>query len=744
MNITETRPTVATTQTPTLQSGSERLECLLKSKLIRPRAWERIPVSMKEQLWRTADSEAGLAKLVELGLLTAYQAARIGYGRVDELILGNYCVLDFLGAGGMGMVLKAEHHLLRRPVAIKVLGLSKNYDARMLERFLNEIWILGQLDHPNIVTALDAGEIVGNEMEVDNLYYFVMEYVPGHNLEELVKERGPLEPAFACDLIRQIAGALAEANRHQLVHRDIKPSNIRVTPEGQAKLLDFGVTRIVDRRMTSLGAILGSLAFLAPEQARDASDVDIRADIFGLGGTLFWCLTGRTPFPDHANAAVELMERMSVMPPRLRTFRPEIDPHLEELVASMLAIRPEDRPDTPEAVEHALVPHLRRRSFEFTERRSPKDSLEASTGVHRVLIVDDEPCNRMLCRIVLEGVGLTCGEAATGRQAIEAFQDACYDLIVLDIDMPVLSGTAALKQLRASPPCPHLKIIMVSGRASADDMAEIMLAGADDYLTKPFSAVQLQARVQCALRLKDAQDRSDGLFRSLLSVNHDLEGNLLARDSDLVQARNALVLALAELVAHRDTETGAHLMRLQRYCRCLAEKVSTSPSFAGQIDGNFIGMLECCAPLHDIGKAGVPDHILLKPGRLTPEERLIMQSHTTIGANILQKVAQQHGFAKAFLKMAADITRHHHERYDGQGYPDRLAGDAIPLAARIVAVGDVYDAMRSRRVYKPALPHEEVARIMLHESPGHFDPALLNVFEGCAYEFEELYREVVD
>ena len=185
-------------------------------------------------------------------------------------------------------------------------------------------------------------------------------------------------------------------------------------------------------------------------------------------------------------------------------------------------------------------------------------------------------------------------------------------------------------------------------------------------------------------------------------------------------------------------------MRLQRYCRCLAEEASRLPVFAARIDQYFIEMLECCAPLHDIGKGGLPDSILLKPGKLTPEERQVMQTHTTIGADTLAKVARQHGFAQAFLTMAIEIARHHHERYDGTGYPDRLAGEDIPLSARIVALADVYDALRSRRVYKPAFPHETAVTMMVNEFVGHFDPVLLEVFQRCAPEFEQIFTELAE
>jgi response regulator RpfG family c-di-GMP phosphodiesterase len=155
-------------------------------------------------------------------------------------------------------------------------------------------------------------------------------------------------------------------------------------------------------------------------------------------------------------------------------------------------------------------------------------------------------------------------------------------------------------------------------------------------------------------------------------------------------------------------------------------------------------MLECCAPLHDIGKVGLPDHILLKPGKLDPDERIIMQAHTIIGAETLRTVAQQHGSAMAFLQMAIDIAHYHHERYDGHGYPARLCGNDIPLGARLVTLGDVYDALRSRRVYKPALSHAATMQVMTEASTGQFDPALLQAFHRCANHFDRIYRELVD
>src|SRR5260370_27110501 len=198
---------------------------------------------------------------------------------------------------------------------------------------------------------------------------------------------------------------------------------------------------------------------------------------------------------------------------------------------------------------------------------------------------------------------------------------------------------------------------MFPGAAPSDGLVKLLSVGADDFLIKPLSIVTLQGRVLSALRIKDLQDRGDLLNRRLHAVNEELERNLNTKEGDLVHARNALVLGLATLVEHRDGQPGARLTRMQQYCRALAVEGSTTPGYAGQINDTFIEMLVCCAPVHDIDKICLPDHILLKPGKLSPEERLAMQTHTTVGAETLKQVAENHGAASGSLYMAAAIAR---------------------------------------------------------------------------------------
>jgi len=721
---------------------------LLATSVVLSEDWETLAPPKREDLAGCTDTQAMLDKLVEHGLLTPYQARRVGAGKAFGLVLGNYRVLDRLGDGGMGVVFLAEHVRMRRPVAVKVLALSPHEGVRNLSRFVAEMRAVGRLQHPNVVAAMDCGDVVSPEPDAPVLHYFVMEYVSGQDLEAYVEGHGPLPPARACELIYQIASALDEAHKHHLVHRDIKPSNIQLTPEGQVKVLDFGLALHFCSRRTEPGTLLGTVDYMAPEQARDASAVDIRADIYALGGVLFWCLTGCKPFPTKGNAAQAMVPRLTQPPPSVRVRRPEVPAELDAIVARMMAVHPDDRYPEPRAVMRALQAFIQ--SSALDDRGSKiADLVGCSTldprpcdRVRRVLIVDDEPHIRCLCRYALQSDDLHCEEAANGVLALQAFHARRYDLALLDIDMPEMKGPEVLRRLRQAPPGPHFKVIMFSGRSSADEMAQMLLAGADDYLTKPFSNVQLQARVKAALRLKEAQEQSDSLNRQLLSLNCEQGQTLTARESDLLHTRNALMLALCKLVEYRRNETGEHLLRLQRFSRALAEEAASLPEFAGQIDTAFIQTLERCAPLHDVGTVALPDHILLKPGRLDAAERLIMQSHTTIGAEILQTVARQHGPALAFLQMAIDIARHHHERHDGTGYPDRLAGRDIPLPARLVSVADVYDSLRSGRTYRVALSHACAVQVIVEESAGQFDPTLLQVFQRCAPRLERIFREL--
>jgi response regulator RpfG family c-di-GMP phosphodiesterase len=735
-------------KSPAANPAQSLLADLLDSCLIHPTDWGDLAAPVKEELSRLEDPARLLFQLVGAGLLTNYQASQVVGGRLDGLLLGNYRILDRLGEGGAGVVFKGQHLRFRRPVAIKTIAEGADLDESTVPRFFSEMEVIGRLRHPHIVAALDAGQAPGAG---GALHYLVMEYVAGHDLNKYIRAKGPLSAEAACRLIDQVADALAEAHRQRLIHRDVKPSNILVTPDSQAKLADFGLVRHFGRRMTEPGILIGTIDYMAPEQVQDSSAVDARADIFSLGATLFWCLTGRTPFPSQGSAAEKVLRRMTQPAARLRESRPDLPAALEEVVARMLKTRPEDRPQTMRAVRTSLKPFMpaetpaQRAAGSEPEQAEPRESAKPATaGVNRVLIVDDDPIAARMSLQILDQAGLRADMVSSGTEALEAARRCPYGLVLLDVQMPGMSGQEVLRALRQAPPCAHLKIIMCSGSERADDLAQLLLAGADDYLTKPVGPVQLQTRVKAALRLKEAQDRSAVLNRQLLAINSELERNLVDRDSHLVHARNALVQALARLGQLRSSESGVRLLRLQRYCGMLAEEAARLPGFAEVIDPNYVRMLECCCVLHDIGMAGLPDYVLLKPGKLSVEERAIMENHTVIGAGILQEMAERYGHARPFLQIAIDVARHHHERFDGAGYPDGLAGTAIPPAARIVALADTYDALRTRRPYRPAFAHPAAVRILTGGSPGQFDPTLLELFQIGAARFDQIHRELPD
>jgi response regulator RpfG family c-di-GMP phosphodiesterase/serine/threonine protein kinase len=735
------------------------LDGLFADHLILREDWSQLPPATQEKLARCNDLPTLLDWLEANRLLTAYQAERIKAGRTHGLVLGHYRVLSRLGAGGMGVVFKAEHVLLRRLAAVKVLDLPEDdTDTRPLQRFFSEIRTLGTLEHPNVVAPMDAGQVAPPRQGDPILHYLAMEFVEGPDLEKMVKDHGPLAVPVACDLIRQAAAGLSAAHAKQLVHRDIKPSNIKVRPlaDGTAgdapkyhvKLLDFGLAQDFRRRMTEPGVLLGTLDYIAPEQAQNAHAADVRADIYGLGGVLYWCLTGQVPFPARGPAPQEIVRRMTAPPPSARAVRPEVPAELDAVLARMLAPRPDQRYATPDAVIRGLLPFL---GTSGAAARSVGDSSGVDEAIRwsggtrpRVLLVDDDSTIRAFCRLALRSLEADIEEADSGDTALLLLRNREYDMLVLDVHLPGLSGADVLRRIRSEPAFANLRVLLLSGMAPPDDLARLLVAGADDYLAKPFTATQFEGRVQAALRLKTALDRSEQLTRHLQAVSIDLERDLTARDCDLTQARSAMVLALAQVLGHRSTETEAHLIRVQHYSRLLAEAAAGVRPFNVQIDANFVLDLECCAPLHDIGIVALPDHILLKPGKLDGEERVVMQSHTTIGADIIQKVLKKYGTAVHFLKTAVDLARSHHERYDGLGYPDRLCGDAIPLVARLLSIGDVYDALRSRRSHRPGLPHAAAVQVLTDGSPGQFDPALIEVFRTVAPQFDAFYRQYPD
>lgn len=725
------------------------LKHLLDSSIIEVEQWSSLAAEARDAVEASEDRDSIVQQLADLNLLNEYQANRIRNGMVRGLSLGNYRVLGRLGAGGMGTVYAAEHVLMNRPVAIKVVPVRSHEPASTVNRFLREMRSVASLRHPNIVAAFDAGVSPRRKPNEPDLYYFVMEQLKGRPLDDYVKHE-PVSIARGCAFAYQLASALDEAHRQSLVHRDIKPSNVYITHDHQAKLLDFGLVRhLYSAGITSPGVVVGTPEYMAPEQSLDATRVDIRTDIFGLGATLFFAITGESPFLLDGSI-VEIMRRRQTEPARsVRSLRGDVPPALDKVLQRMLALRPNDRFGTPRAVMNALLPFLERESRYAGDNLLDSDIVERpvldkskKVGRSRVLVAYHDPNVRRSLAKLLQINDLDAWEAVNVENLSRLIRQDEIELLLLGVDQLNIGSRSVLRSLRENPPCPNLKIIMISPKFSANDLSAYLATGANDCLNLSISNLQFVARVKAALREKEDQDRNDEIGRQLRDLNAEIEVSLHARTSDLLEARNALVVALARLVEHRSPDGMAHLTRMQRYCTELAREAAFNPIFAPRIDEVFIQSLESAVPLHDIGNVGLPDDILFKTGRLEAVDRAIMERHTVIGAETLQHVAHLFGQQVEFLGMAIDIARHHHEHFDGAGYPDRLAGDAIPLAARIVAIADNYDALRARRAQRAGFSHAAAVQIMTESSPGKFDPHLLAAFEHCSARFEKIFNDV--
>lgn len=354
-----------------------------------------------------------------------------------------------------------------------------------------------------------------------------------------------------------------------------------------------------------------------------------------------------------------------------------------------------------------------------------------------ILIVDDAPENLVVLGEVL-APHYRVRAAASGPAALRIAQSAPQpDLILLDIMMPGMDGFAVIERLRADPATRDIPVVFITAMTSVDDETKGLELGAADYITKPIQPPTVLARVRTQLELKHARDW-------LRDKNAVLEAEVARRMAETRVVQDVAIRALARLAEVRDPVTGAHLLRTQAYVGILADHLSLQPRFREVLTPYQVDLIVRSAPLHDIGKVGIPDSILLKPGRLTPEERAIMQTHTTLGSAALETVQAGTERQVDFLATAREIVRWHHEKWDGTGYPDGLAGEAIPLSARLMAVADVFDALHTRRVYKAALPMEEVLEIMAAERGRHFDPDVLDAFLEQQARFAETAERHAD
>ena len=371
-------------------------------------------------------------------------------------------------------------------------------------------------------------------------------------------------------------------------------------------------------------------------------------------------------------------------------------------------------------------------SIPLSRERLPATFRRRSTDDEIILIVDDMPENLNVLGELLHGAGYHVKVATNGLTALNlANQQPRPSLILLDVMMPEMDGHEVLRQLRSNINTREIPVIFLTAMNSDEDEERAFGEGIADYITKPLKPALALARVRSQLLVRQAR-------RWLQDQNLALEAEVKRRmqENDLIQAVS--IRALAHLAETRDNETGAHIQRTQSYIRLLATRLTDHPRFATTLNNKYIEVLSRSAPLHDIGKVGIPDHILLKPEKLTPDEWVIMKTHTTIGSDAIALAERDIDTSVEFLRQAKEIARSHHERWDGTGYPDGLAGDTIPLSARLMAIADVFDALISKRVYKPAITFSEVYRIMQEGRDKHFDPDIIDNFLAGYKEFEAI------
>ncbi len=348
-----------------------------------------------------------------------------------------------------------------------------------------------------------------------------------------------------------------------------------------------------------------------------------------------------------------------------------------------------------------------------------------------VMIVDDTLENLRLLEGMLNERGYQVFSFPSGEMALKAAEKNVPDLFLLDVMMPGLDGFEVCAKLKADPKLADVPIIFLSALSDVADKVKAFNCGGIDYITKPFQFEEVDARVSTHLNLRALQEK-------LEAHNLRLQELVDEQVKEISDSQMATIFALAKLAESRDYETGAHLERVQGYCRTLAEGLMESPEYGKQIDYGFITTLYKACPMHDIGKVAIPDRILLKPGKLTTDEFEVIKAHTTMGADTLLSVLKRYP-RNAFVNMGIDIARSHHERWDGRGYPHGLSKDAIPLSARIMAVADVYDALRSIRTYKQAIDHETAAQIIAQGGGTQFDPVIADAFRRSHTLMKEIH-----
>ena len=355
-----------------------------------------------------------------------------------------------------------------------------------------------------------------------------------------------------------------------------------------------------------------------------------------------------------------------------------------------------------------------------------------------VLVVDDAEA---YVDILVDALGESyhVSVAMDGQAALEAVEEEPPDLILLDIMMPEMDGYEVCRRLKADDRFAKIPVIFLTALTEIENKTKGFQMGAVDYITNPFEVAEAQARVKTHLSLVLASRESE-------MQNEILEMKVLERTRELAVTQDVTIHSLAALAEIRDNETGRHIVRTQRYVQALSRKLADHPRFADVLDEKTVDLLSKSAPLHDIGKVGLPDAILLKPGKLNDEEFAIMKTHCDLGHQALLWAEKLFELERrpSFLSHASDIANTHHEKWDGSGYPRGIKGEEIPVSGRIMALADMYDALVCKRVYKGPFPHEKAVSIISERRGSHFDPDVADAFLEIEETFKRISEEFSD
>jgi putative two-component system response regulator len=582
----------------------------------------------------------------------------------------------------MSTVYRAHHIALDRYVAIKVLPDFFAEEQSYRERFQQEARSVARLKHPNILNVFDYGQQSG-------VTYLVLELVQGGTLTERLGSPMALEDVVS--ILRPVASALDHAHSQGILHRDIKPSNILIQSDGTPVLADFGLARMVgaSERLTASGTVLGTPEYMSPEQAVGDA-VGPASDQYSLAVVGYEMLTGRVPFQADTPGAILISQISKAMPPT-RELVGELSGHIEDALRKGLAKAPVDRyanaSEFVAALTPAAWPGWARAEAGATTAVRPRRTA-APSGSPSVLVVDDGPANRELIEACLADVDCVVRSAEDGPMALSLVEAATPDLILLDVQMPGMDGYEVCRRIKENSAHRLVPVVMITALDRTADRVMALDAGADDFMSKPVERVELVARVRSALRLKSVYDSLD--------------------------SAEQVIFALAAAVEAKDPLTGHHTHRVAKSARHLGTMMNLDEP---DLDALFRGGI-----IHDIGKIGVPDAILLKPGSLDFYELVQMRAHPIIGERIV-------GPLRSGTPLLP-IIRHHHERFDGDGYPDGLRGHDIPKLARILAVCDAYDALTSERPYRQRRTFAEAMAILFDGAGKQWDPEVVDLLHN--------------